>query len=173
MAKHCVVGYYFSPEDIIEATRKVRERGFAKFDAFTPFPVHGIDEALGIKRSFLPYISFVAAVGGLMTAAGLEIWTHLYSWPINVGGKPLMALPAYIPIMFELTVLFCGLATAASMFLLFLRLPNFRKPIFHPDITNDRFAIAVEVENADEAESVKKFLKEIHSQDIHSVESAL
>lgn len=173
MAKHCVVGYYFTPEDIITATRKVRDRGFKKFDAFTPFPVHGIDDALGIKRSCLPYISFVAAICGLSAGAGLEIWTHLYSWPINVGGKPLFALPAYIPIMFELTVLFCGLATVASMFLVFLRLPNFTKPVFHPDITNDRFAIAIEVDSADEAESVKNFLKEINSQDIHAVESAL
>lgn len=174
MAKSwCVVGYYFSPEDIIEATQKVRDRGFKKFDAFTPFPVHGIDAALGIKRSALPYFSFGAACAGFMTAVGLQVWTHLYSWPLNVGGKPLFALPAYIPIIFELTVLFCGLVTAGVMFTFFLRLPCFGKPVFHPDITNDRFAIAIEVASEDEAESVKKFLKEIHSQDVHAVEGAL
>lgn len=171
--KRCVVGYYFSPAEIIEATRRTRERGFQKFDSFTPFPVHGMDEALGIKRSCLPYVSFTAGAVGLATAVGLQVWTHYYSWPMNIGGKPLLALPAYIPIFFELTVLLCGLATAAGMFTLFLNLPNFSKPVFHPDITNDRFAIAIEVDSESEVESVKNFLREIHSSDIHAVEGRL
>lgn len=171
--KTCVVGYYFSTAAILEAARKTRDRGFKNFDTFTPFAVHGMDDAMGINRTKLPYISFVAGVAGLCTAFGLTVWTHYFSWPLNVGGKPLFALPAYIPIMFELTVLFCGVTTALAMFTLFLRLPNFSKPIFHPDITNDRFALAIEVSNSSEEESVKKFLKEIQAQDIHSVAGAL
>ena len=173
MAKHCVVGYYFSTPEIVDAARKTNQRGFQKFDTFTPFAVHGMDEAMGIKRTKLPYISLLAAFIGICTAAGLEIWTHLYSWPMNVGGKPLIALPAYIPIFFELTVLFCGVTTAIVMFTLFLKLPNYKKPIFHPDITNDRFALAIEVNSAVEVEPVKRFLKEIQAQDIHEVEGAL
>ena len=171
--KFCVVGYYFGPEEIIEATRRTRERGFQKFDSFTPFPVHGMDAALGIKRSCLPYLSFIAGATGLAIAFGLQVWTHYYSWPMNVGGKPLFALPAYVPILFELTVLLCGLATAGGMFTLFLNLPNFSKPIFHPDITNDRFALAIEVDSESEVESVKGFLREIQSADIHAVEGRL
>lgn len=171
--KHCVVGYYFTTEEILAAARKVRERGFEKFDTFTPFAVHGMEEAMGIKRSCLPYISFLAGCAGFSVAAGLQIWTHKYSWPMNIGGKPLLALPAYIPIFFELTVLLCGVTTAAAMFTLFLRLPNFNKPIFHPGITNDRFAVAIEVNTEAETEPVKRFLKEIQAQDIHHVEGAL
>ncbi len=171
--KICVVGYYFNPEDVVEATRRIRERGFQKFDSFTPFPIHGMDAALGIKRSCLPYISFIAGCIGFAAAFGLQVWTHYYSWPMNIGGKPLFALPAYVPILFELTVLLCGLATAGAMFTLFLNLPNFKKPIFHPDVTNDRFAVAIEVDAESEVESVKGFLREIHSTDIHAVEGSL
>lgn len=171
--KFCVVGYYFSPRAIIDAAKKTNQRGFKSYDAFTPFPVHGIDEAMGIQRSKLPYISFVAGCVGLSVAAGLQIWTHLFSWPMNIAAKPLFALPAYVPILFELTVLFCGVTTAGAMFTLFLKLPCFSKPIFHPDITNDRFALAIEVGSEDEVEPVKKFLKEIQAAEIHHVEGAL
>ncbi|MDB5039029.1 MAG: hypothetical protein JWQ35_2557 [Bacteriovoracaceae bacterium] len=171
--KQCVVGYYFSTPEILDAARKTNQRGFKKFDTFTPFAVHGMDEAMGIKRSKLPFISFGAGSVGLMTAMGLEIWTHYYSWPMNIGGKPLLALPAYIPIFFELTVLLCGVTTAVGMFTLFLKLPNFTKPIFHPDITKDRFALAIEVNSEAEVEPVKRFLKEIQAQDIHNVEGVL
>ncbi len=169
----CVVGYYSSVENILEAARKTRTRQFKKWDTFTPFAIHGMDDAMGIKRTPLPYISFGAGFVGLITAIILLGWTHYYSWPLNIGGKPLFALPAYIPIMFELTVLFCGVTTAVVMFTFFLKLPNFTKKIFHPDITNDRFALAIQVESPDEAEAVKRFLKEIQAQDIHEAEGCL
>lgn len=171
--KQCVVGYYFSTPEILDAARKTHQRGFKNFDTFTPFAVHGMDDAMGIKRSKLPYISFGAGAVGLSAAIGLQVWTHLYSWPLNIGGKPLLAIPAYIPIFFELTVLFCGVTTALSMFAIFLKLPNFKKPIFHPDITNDRFALAIEVNTEAEVEPVKRFLKEIQAQEVHQVEGGL
>jgi hypothetical protein len=173
LTKHCVVGYYFSIEEILKAARKVRERGFEKFDTFSPFAVHGMDEAMGIKRSCLPYISFLAGCVGFSIAVGLEVWTHRYSWPMNIGGKPLVSLAAYIPIFFELTVLLAGVTTAAAMFGLFLRLPNYSRPIFHPDITNNRFAVAIEVNSEAETEPVKRFLREIQAQDVHHVEGCL
>jgi hypothetical protein len=171
--KICVVGYYFDTHAIIEASKKTYQRGFVDFDTYTPFPVHGIDQAMGIKRSTLPYISFVAGCIGLSIAIGLEVWTHLFSWPMNIGGKPLLAIPAYVPIFFELTVLLAGVTTAAAMFIGYLKLPNFKDPVFHPDITNDRFALAIEVSSEAEVEPVKRFLKEIHASDVHHVEGRL
>lgn len=169
----CVVGYYFSTGAILEATRKTKQRGFEKFDTFTPFPVHGMEDAMGMKRTTLPYISFAAGVAGLSAAIGLQVWTHAFSWPLNIGGKPLLAIPAYVPIFFELTVLLCGVTTAVVMFTHYLKLPCLSKPIFHPDITNDRFALAIEVSSADEVEPVKKFLKEIQASEVHHVEGSL
>ena len=175
MAKHksCVVGYYFTPGDILEAARKVRDRNFKKFDTFTPFPVHGMDDAMGIKRSWLPYVSFLAGAAGLSFGTFLTIWTHLFNFPINVGGKPLLAFPVYVPVIFECTVLFAGVTTVIFMFTYLLKLPNYFKPIFHPDITNDRFAVAIEVDSDDEAEAVKKFLRDIQASEVHQVEGAL
>ncbi len=171
--KSCVVGYYFSPESIIEAAAKVRDRRFKNWDAFTPFPVHGLDEAMGTKRSWLPYVSFAAGAAGCSFGAFLTIWTHSFSWPINISGKPMFALPAYIPVIFETTVLFAGVTTALFMFTFLLKLPNYFKPIFHPDITCDRFAIAIEVNGSEEAEAVKRFMKEIQAADVHETEGAL
>jgi len=94
-------------------------------------------------------------------------------WPIDVGGKSLFAWPAYIAIMFETTVLLTGIVTAIVMFTVALKLPWLKKPIFHPDISCDRFAIAIEVDNEQEIEPVKQFLHEIQAQDIHDVEGAL
>jgi hypothetical protein len=173
MAKSCVVGYYFSPEDILEAARRTKERNFKNFDTFTPFPVHGMDQAMGLKRSWLPYVAFMAAGMGFTGGAMLQIWTHSFSWRINVGGKPFFAWPAYLPVTFETTILATGLITTATMFLLALRLPNFNKKIFHPDLTSHRFALAIEVNNQEEAQAVQQFMREIHAQEIEVVESAL
>jgi len=171
--KTCVVGYYFTPEDLMDGVKKVRDRNFSKFDTFTPFPVHGLDDAMGLKRSWLPYVAFVFGLMGFGGGAFLTVWTHWISWPINVGGKPLVALPAYTPVIFETTVLVCGVLTTVFMFTVLLRLPNFNKPILHPDITSHRFAVAIEVDREEEIEPVKQFLKEIQAQDIHSVGGSL
>ncbi|PIR23247.1 MAG: hypothetical protein COV44_03840 [Deltaproteobacteria bacterium CG11_big_fil_rev_8_21_14_0_20_45_16] len=172
-SKRCVVGYYFDTHSIMEAASKVRDRQFKNFDTFTPFAVHGMDEAMGLKRSWLPYMAFLFGCMGLVGGAFLTIWTHLYNWPLNVGGKPLLALPAYIPVIFETTILLCGVLTTVFMFTVLLGLPNFKKPIFHPDITSDRFALAIEVDRVEEVEPVKSFLRELHAQDIHDVEGSL
>jgi hypothetical protein len=171
--KSCVVGYYFTPEAILEAAARVRDRKFKNWDTFTPFPVHGIDEAMGLKRSWLPYVSFAAGAAGFGGGAFLTIWTHYFSWPINISGKPMLALPAYIPVIFETTVLLAGVTTVAFMFTFLLKLPNYFKPIFHPDLTCNRFAVAVEVSGSEEAETVKKFLKEIQAAEVHEVEGEL
>lgn len=171
--KSCVVGYYFTPDSLLEASARVRDRKFQTWDTFTPFPVHGIEEAMGVKRSWLPYVSFAAGLAGLSFGAFLTIWTHYFSWPMNISGKPLFALPAYIPVIFETTVLFAGVTTAAFMFTFLLKLPNYFKPIFHPDLTNDRFAVAIEVSGQEEAETVRKFLRDIQASEIHEVEGAL
>lgn len=171
--KFCVVGYYFSPQEILEAAEKTKNRSFKNFDTFTPFPIHGMEDALGMKRSSLPYVSFAAGMFGLANAIGLQVWTHAFSWPINIGGKPIFAIPAYVPIFFELTVLVAGVTTAAAMFTHYCRLPCYSKPIFHPDITNDRFALAIEVDAGEQVESVSRFLTEIHAKDVHAVEGRL
>ncbi len=139
-----VVGFFSGPGAILKAMEKVKATGFEKFDAFTPFPVHGMDDAMGIKRSVLPYITLVGAITGLTIGFSLEYWTSAVDWPLNVGGKPFNSWPAFVPVMFELTILLAGLSTVFGMFAL-NRLPNLKDAAFDPGITRDRFAIWIGV----------------------------
>ena len=86
---------------ILLAARKTRDMGFKKFEALSPYPIHGMEEACAITRSWIPFVTFGAALTGLTSGLWLTWWTSVVSWPINVGGKPFWSLPAFIPIVFE------------------------------------------------------------------------
>ena len=98
-----VAGIWSDDEKILIAAAKMRDAGYKKFDAITPFPVHGMEEAVGIPRSGIPWVTFFAGLTGLSAGLGLQYWMSVVSWPINVGGKPLFSIPAFIPVTFELT----------------------------------------------------------------------
>lgn len=138
-----VVGFFDGSHALLEAARKTKEAGYGSFDTFTPFPVHGMDDAMGIKRSPIPYVTFGAGLTGFIFAFGLQYWTSAIDWPLNVSGKPLNSWPAFVPVMFELTILFAGLATFAALILL-CRFPNVQRKAFDPGITNDRFALMID-----------------------------
>ena len=142
MAKGGVVGIWMDDHELVKAAAKVRDAGYKKFDAITPFPVHGLEEAIGIQRSVLPWITFFAGLVGLAAAVALEYWTSAVDWPLNVGGKPFFSGPAFVPIMFELTVLFAALCTVGGMFVI-TRLPKVDPPIIDPDLTSHKFAIFI------------------------------
>jgi hypothetical protein len=173
-----VVGFFKDPHALIEATKKIREANFEVFDTFTPYPVHGLEKAQGLKRSPLPYVTFGAGLTGFLCANLLQIWTSAIDWPINVGGKPMVSLPAFVPVMFELTVLFGGLATVAGM-LLFNGLPNTRKRAFDASITRDRFAlfIGTPAKKGDKTSSFREFseadasqlLRQVGAEEVRSV----
>lgn len=152
-----VVGFFAEPHALVEAMTKVREAKWQYFDAYTPYPIHGLEHAQGLKRSPLPYVTFVAGLAGCATAFLLQYWTSAVDWPINVGGKPMNSWPAFVPVMFELTVLFAGLATVGAM-LLINGLPNTRRRIIDPSLTRDRFALVIEAPpvSDDEEEDQKK-----------------
>ncbi len=142
-----IAGIWLDDHECVIAATRVREAGFKKFDAITPFPVHGMEEAIGIKRSFIPYITFAMALVGLAAGLGLEHWTSVVSWPINVGGKPFFSGPAFVPIMFELTVLFSALASVVALFAV-CKLPKIDPPVIDPDLTSHKFAIFISEEDA-------------------------
>lgn len=138
-----VIAFFDHPNQLIEATRQVRDARYQRFDAFTPYPVHGLEAAQGLKRSPIPYITFGAGMMGATLGFLLEYWTSAVDWPLNIGGKPFNSWPAFVPIMFECTILFAGLSTFAAM-LFFNGLPNLRRKIFDPSLTRDRFALVIE-----------------------------
>jgi hypothetical protein len=138
-----VLGFFDEPHALLEAMKKVREANFQSFDAFTPYPVHGLEAAQGLKRSWLPFVTFGAGLTGAVSGFLLQYWTSAVDWPIIVGGKPMNSWPAFVPVMFECTVLFAGLATVGAMFLA-NGLPNVKKKAFDPALTKDRFALLIE-----------------------------
>lgn len=137
-----VVGIWLDDHECVEAAHKVRQAGFKKFDAITPFPVHGMEEAIGIKRSWIPWVTFFAALTGLGSGLALTYWTSAVDWAINVGGKPFFSGPAFVPIMFELTILFAALSSVGALFVA-CKMPKLDPPIIDPDLTCHKFALFI------------------------------
>lgn len=156
-----VAGIWHDDHDCVVAATKVREAGFKKFDAITPFPVHGMEEAVGIKRSPIPYVTFVMGIIGLIAGLALEYWTSAVSFPIIVGGKPFFSGPAFVPVMFELTVLFAALSSVVALFAM-CRLPKIDPVVIDPDLTSHKFAIFIPEDDvgfsADRCEQLLKSL---------------
>lgn len=137
-----IAGLFLDEHQVVEAARKVKSLGYAKFEAISPYPIHGMEEACGIKRSSIPYVTFIAALIGCSFALWLTWWTSAVDFPINVGGKPFFSLPAFIPIMFELTILFAALSSVAAL-VYHCGLPKIDPPSIDPDLTSHKFAIYV------------------------------
>ena len=127
---------------LLRATRAVRRAGVEIADAFTPYAVHGLEEAMGLRRSRLTWVCFAAGLTGATCAIGFQIWTSAVSWPLNVGGKPFASIPAFIPVTFELTVLSAALASA-FFFYFRSRLYPGRPAAPPPRVTDDRFVLVV------------------------------
>ena len=138
---------YQDENNLLVAARKVRDSGYTKTDAFTPFPVHGIDEALGIKPTVLPFIVLCMGLTGLGTALLMQWWMNGVDYRYIISGKPMGITPASIPVAFELTVLFSAFTSFLGMIGL-NQLPKFSNPVFtNPRFdraTNDRFFLYVE-----------------------------
>ena len=164
-----VVGFFDDPETLMEATAKTRDSHYKDFDCFTPYPIHGLEHAQGLGRSRVPYVTGVFAFTGTACAF---LWQYAASktwWPHLIGGKPFNSLPAFVPIIFELSILFGGIATFFGM-LVFNRLPNFTKRAFDPSITNNRFAILIESPKVDESEDHEDH--EDHDEDVVEAKSS-
>ncbi len=142
-----VMGEFETPEQLIHAVEKVREAGYRRLDAYAPFPVEGLSEALGLKRNLVPAITLLGGLGGGLTGFLFQVWVNVSSYPMNIGGRPLNSWPAFIPVTFELTVL--GAALSAVFGMLALNgLPQPHHPVFNvPRFTHastDRFFVCIE-----------------------------
>jgi len=137
-----LLGVWSDEHQLIEAAKKVKAAGFNKFDTISPFPIHGMDDVMDLPRSKVPIVAFVASLVGTITAVGFQSWVFIVDWPLNIGGKPHFSLPAFVPIIFELTVLFGALTTVAVM-LFWNNLPRFNVPVLHPGLTDDKFGLFI------------------------------
>lgn len=106
-----VLAEFRTPEEMLAALGDLRARGLTRLDTFTPYPVEGVEEALGLRRSRIPWWAFWFGLAGAVSALAIQWWTNAVDYPIVVGGRPLNSLPAWVPITFETTVLCASLAT--------------------------------------------------------------
>jgi hypothetical protein len=138
-----LVATFSNEHSLCEAVSRLRGHGFRIYDAYTPYPVHGLAELMGVRRSRLPIVSLVAAALGLTLALAFQFYAAVFDWPLNVGGKPAASTLAFVPITFEITVLCAGLATAAA-FLVRSRLgPGAPVVRFAEGTTEDVFALVL------------------------------
>jgi hypothetical protein len=163
-----------SATDLVDAARRIREEGYTKTDAFSPFPLHEIDEALGIRRSILPVLVFFGGVTGLLLALGLQVFVHYIDYPVNIGGRPYLSWPAFVPAAFELTILLAGFTAVFGM----LFLNGLPRP-YHPVFNVPRFALATRekffllIETADpqfDYEKTRSFMESLNAQEVFDVE---
>lgn len=148
MDRHLLLGVFKDEENLLNATRVTRESGFVIHDVFTPYAVHGLDEAMGLRPSRLTYVCFFFALLGVGAAVYLQFWIGSIDWPLNVGGKPFNSFPAYLPVAFEITVLFAGLGVVFSMFIRNRIFPGKTARLIHHAVTDDRFVLALEAHDA-------------------------
>jgi len=135
------------PGDILAAAARVRDAGYTRWDAHTPFPVHGLDRAMGLRGTKLPWIVMAGGTFGCGFALALQWWTNAVNYPFLISGKPFWSIPANIPVTFELTVLFSALSAFLGMVLL-NGFPQWHHPVFSSErfrrATQDRFFLSVE-----------------------------
>jgi hypothetical protein len=140
MATFGVLGQFATPSDLFRACERVRDAGYTRWDAHSPFPVHGLEGAMGMRRSHLPWIILVAGLA-------LQAWVHSAAYPLTISGKPHFAWPAYVPITFELGVLGGALAAVFGMLGL-SQLPRHHHPLFDAArfarFSDDAFFISIE-----------------------------
>lgn len=141
---------YESPTALARAAEKVRDAGYKAWDCHTPYPVHGLDEAMGLKKTTIAIFSFIFGMTGMSLAWLMIWWMNAVDYPINIGGKPPYSFPSMVPIMFEGGILFTGFGTLFTLFA-YMKLPRHNHPVFASDrfeaATDDKFFISIEAED--------------------------
>lgn len=175
----CLIGEFDNVADIMAAANAAREQGYKKMDVHSPFPVHGIDEAIGIKPTILPWLVLAMGLTGMATGLLLTTYTMADWIPIPgfvpenfegydylISGKPYNALAAYIPVIFELTIMFSAYTAVFAMFLL-NKLPMLHNPLLKSErfrrATSDRFFLMIDArDRLYNTEQTKAFVKDLH-----------
>lgn len=160
--------------EMVDAATAIRKAGYTKTDAFSPFPLHEIDEALGIRRSKLPFIVLGGGIIGLLSGLALQTFVHVIDYPLNVGGRPYFSLPSFVPPMFELTILLAAFSAVFGMLLL-NGLPKPYHPVFNVPrfalATREKFFLLIEAEDPQfDYEETKSFMENLNPQEVFDVD---
>jgi len=160
--KNLVFGLYDDEQDLLKAIKESNNRGLKIFDVYTPFPVHGLDPLLGLKESRLHIAGFIFGTLGALTAFLFMTWIYVKDWPNVFGGKPYWPVPAFIPITFELTVLFAGVGMTIAYFIVNGLSMKPETEVLHDRITDDKFCIAFDAsgDKSSQSREYERFLNE-------------
>lgn len=166
-----VMAEFDSAQALLDAAHKVREAGYTKTDAYSPMPIHGMAEALGMNEHKVPKFVLAGGLTGLAAGWGLEYWTSVIAYPLNIGGRPYNSWVAFIPPAFETTILFSAFAAVISMIVL-NGLPRpyhpvFNAPRFQMGASSDRFFLAIEAADTRyHEEETQAFLAGLHAREV-------
>ncbi|MEO5648785.1 MAG: DUF3341 domain-containing protein [Ginsengibacter sp.] len=158
MIKKFIVGSFEEEKVLFPAVKNVRRAGYKIHDVYTPYPVHGLDHALGLRETSLHTMGFIYGIIGTATAVGGMGWIFTTDWPLNIGGKPHFPLAAFIPITFELTVLFSAVGMVWTFCWLCKMMPGVKKHHFSPRATDDAFVMVIECTDTSNEAEIESFL---------------
>lgn len=162
------------PEELVAAAERAHAEGYHRMDAYTPYPVHGLSEALGVRQTRLPYIVLLGGIAGGLGGYGLQYWASVLEYPYNIGGRPFHSWPSFIPITFETTVLLAAFGAVFGM----LALNGLPQP-YHPVFNVSRFELASRshfflcIEASDpkfDLDATRSFLESLNPQEVAEVE---
>ena len=167
MPKDFLIATFSEAESLLHAVRAVRQAEYRVYDVYSPYPIHGMDEAMNIRRTRLPFVTLAIGACAGLTALLFQFYTTVWDWPMNVGGKPDNSTLAFIPITFELTVLLGGLSTVAALFLRAQLFPGKREHLFAEGVTNDTFALVLRKrDNFFDVRRARRLLEENGAQEV-------
>ena len=165
--KKFVVGVFEEEGNLFNAVRRVRKSGFRLHDVYTPFPLHGLDREMGLRDTSIHTAGFIYGITGTSLALGFMTWVFTRDWPLNIGGKPHFALPAWIPIMFEFTVLLSAVGMVLTFCYLCQLSPFVKKHHFHPRATDDLFVMAIECTDKTNDAELESFLQRAGAKEVN------
>jgi hypothetical protein len=170
-----VLARFSGPQELYRACERVRDAGYRKWDAHTPFPIHGLDAAMGLRQSGLSWIVLVLGLGGAAGGMLLQWWISAVAYPLVISGKPFFSWPAFVPVTFELGVLGGALGAVFGMFGL-NKLPMLHHPLFNSEqferFSDDGFFISIEAwDRKFDADTTTRFLREIGATDVELVDN--
>ncbi len=160
-----ISGYYDRESSLLDAVKTLRENDIKIKDVFSPYPVHGLDHAMGLRRSWLPKTAFIGGAVGAASGLLFQIWVFTKAYPLNIGGKPYLSIPSFIPVTFECAILFAAFAIVlAYLFKSNLGLGANNK-IYDERATDDRFVVVLKVED-NETDQIKSTFAETGAMEI-------
>lgn len=164
-ASQVILAEFADPAALLKAAEKLRDAGYKNFDCHSPFPIHGMDQAMGLRRTRLGWIIGTMGILGALGGVALQWWTNAYDYPLVISGKPLFSFQAYLPVTFGLGVLLGALTAVFGMFH-FNQLPQLFHPMFSSDrfakVTNDGFFVSVEARDPKfDATQTQSFLQSL------------